>query len=561
MTKHLAAWAALALLLISPAGSPTWAKDQLSIGISQFAANFHPGIDAMVAKAYIQGATYQRINLFNADWRLECQLCVETPTLENGRARIITLPDGKRGMEIRIDIRPDARWGDGRPVTARDVLFGIKVGQTKDVGYSEIRGYERIRAARAQDDKTVVMTIEGVEYTYNWFYGLFALPAHVEEPIFDSLAGKADYGKNSLYNRAPTTPGLWNGPYLVAEYVAGFHVTLAPNPHWGGPRPAFRRVHIRTIENTAALQANLLSGEIDMIAGEIGLTLDQGLEMAKDRRVTDRFSVIFQPGLIYEHIDLNLDNPLLKDRRVRQALLLGIDREGLTRQLFEERQPVAHSNIHPRDVQFDPKVRRYPFDPRQAARLLDEAGFSRRAADGVRLNAQGQRLSLDFQTTAGNRTRELVQQALLSQWRELGIETLVKNEPARLFFGETMRQRRFTGLAMYAWISAPESTPRTQMHSQNIPTAANNWAGQNYPGYFNADMDRLIESIEGELDANRRKALWAIYQNLYANELPVLPLFFRADVFVLPRPLQGVRPTGNQFPSTHWIPGWRWSAP
>lgn len=560
LRQSIVALAIVALAALAGAGAmaTAWAKDTLTIGLSQFPANFHPGIEAMVAKSYIQGATFLRINQYNANWQPECHLCVKMPTLENGLAKRVALPDGKQGIEIRFEIRPDARWGDGTPVTARDVIFGVKVGQTKDVGYAETEGYRRIRSIRADGDKAVVIVNDKVTFDYYLMPSLFVLPAHLEEPIFDRLANKADYGKETLYNRNPTLAGLWNGPYRVAEFAPGSHIALTPNAEWRGPKPNFARVTMRVIENTAALQANLLSGDIDMIAGELGITLDQGLEMAKDPRATRSHQILFQPGLVYEHIDLNLDNPILKDQRVREALLVGVDREALVQTLFEGRQPVAHTNIHPRDFGHHPNVRRYSYDPRRAGQLLDQAGWTRRGPDGVRLNAQGQRLSLMFQTTAGNKTRELVQQALQSQWREIGIETAVQNEPARVFFGETTRQRRFPALAMFAWISSPENVPRTIMHSGGIPTQENGWSGQNYTGYRNTEMDAVIEAIEGELDPAKRKALWAQYQEIYARDLPVLPLYFRADVFVLPRALKGLQPTGNQYPSTAKIHEWRW---
>ncbi len=109
-------------------------------------------------------------------------------------------------------------------------------------------------------------------------------------------------------------------------------------------------------------------------------------------------------------------------------------------------------------------------------------------------------------TTAGNRTRELVQQVLQSQWRRLGIDVRIRNEPARVFFGETTSKRRFSGMAMFAWISAPENVPRTTLHSEEIPSEANGWAGQNYTGFRNAEMDQLLDRLERELDRDQRRA-------------------------------------------------------
>ena len=203
------------------------------------------------------------------------------------------------------------------------------------------------------------------------------------------------------------------------------------------------------IENTAALEANLLSGAIDMVAGELGLTLDQAL--AFEQRNGDRFRVHYQPGLLYEHVDVNLDNPILADLRVRKALMLGLDRQAMSEQLFQGRQPVADTKVSPLDWVYNDDVTHYSEDLEAAGALLDEAGWTE-IRNGIRHNAAGQPLQLELMTTAGNRTRELVEQVLQSQWRRLGIDVRIRNEPARVFFGQTLDERRFTGLAMFAWI-------------------------------------------------------------------------------------------------------------
>src|SRR6202008_1345467 len=134
--------------------------------------------------------------------------------------------------------------------------------------------------------------------------------------------------------------------------------------------------------------------------------------------------------------------------------------------------------------------------------------------NGPRVDANGNRLSFELMTTAGNRSRELVEQVLQSQWRRIGVETRIKNEPARVLFGETLRHRRFD-LAMYAWISSPENVPRSILHSSEIPNEANAFAGQNVPGYRNPEMDRLIDALEVELDRGKRRTLWVEAQRLY----------------------------------------------
>jgi peptide/nickel transport system substrate-binding protein len=307
-----------------------------------------------------------------------------------------------------------------------------------------------------------------------------------------------------------------------------------------------------TVENTAALEANLLAGALDMIAGELGLSLDQAL--AFEQRHGDAYRVIYKPGLAYEHIDANFADPILADRRVRQALLYGIDRQAISKELFGGRQPVADSFVNPLDWVYDPVVKRYPYDPDRAKTLLDAAGW-RGAAGAVRRNQAGAPLALTLATTAGNRSRELIEQVLQSQWRQIGVDLRLANQPARLLFGETLPRRRF-GLAMYAWLSAPESVPRSTLHSSEIPAADNGYGGQNVGGYRNAEVDDLIDHIETELDRDRRKVLWDRLQEIYVEDLPALPLYFRADAYILPKWLDGVTPTGHQYPSSLWIETW-----
>src|SRR5690606_1557627 len=148
-----------------------------------------------------------------------------------------------------------------------------------------------------------------------------------------------------------------------------------------------------------------------------------------------------------------------------------------TQQLFAGKQPVADSFVSPLDWVHAKGLKPYPYDPKRAAALLDEAGWSA-MRQGVRHDAAGKRLTLELMTTAGNRSRELVQQVLQGQWKALGIDIRIRNEPARVFFGETVSRRRFDAMAMFAWISAPENVPRTTQHSTMIPSAENGWSGQ-----------------------------------------------------------------------------------
>lgn len=524
----------------------------LTIGLSQFPATLHPSIEPSTAAAYVGNMARRPLTTYDADWQLVCMLCTELPTLENGGAVLETTPDGKDGIAVTYTLQPGATWGDGIPISTADVVFSWQVGRHPQSAFANIEFYRQLYDITVVDDRTFTLHFDRVTFEYNAVNDLRVLPAHLEGPIFQ--ADPAAYRNRTLYVTRPTEPGLWFGPYRLVEVVSGSRITLEPNPTWYGDPPRFDRIVVRTVENTAALEANLLAGDIDMIAGELGITIDQAL--AFDQRHGSDYQVIFKPGLIYEHIDLNLDNPLLADRRIRQGLMFALDRQTLVDQLFAGHQPVALTSVSALDWIHTDQVMQYPHDPERAAALFAEAGFDR-LTGGIRHNAEGTALAFELTTTAGNRSRELVQQVLQAQWRAAGVAITIRNEPPRVLFGGTLSHREFPAMAMFAWVSSPENVPRTTLGSSHIPTAENNWAGQNYTGFANTEMDDLIERTEVELDRAERERLWHRIQAIYAEELPALPLFFRADAYILPLWLEGVVPTGHQYGTTMAVEHWR----
>ena len=535
------------------ATAPAHAKDELVVAMTQMPGTWNPIISSMLAKSLISNMTARPLTAFDAEWKLVCLACTELPTVENGKARVIDLPDGKRGMEIDFELR-DLRWGDGVPVTTKDVAFTLEVGRHPLSGVASAEGYKRVLKLDIKDDRRFTTTIDRVTFDYN-SSGLMLLPAHIEKPIFE--ANPAEYRNKTAFDTQTTNPGLAFGPYRIVEVMPGSRITLEQNPTWTGEKPYFKRIVVKIIENTAALEANLLSGSVDYVLGELGLSLDQAI--AFEKRHGTKYNVVYKPALIWEHIDVNLDNKLLADKRVRQAMLLAIDRKAMSEKLFDGKQPIAHGGISELDPMFSPGARQYGYDPAEAKKLLDAAGFST-IRNNVRQNAAGERLSIELGTTAGNRVRELVAQVIQSQLRQVGIDVRIKAEPPRIFF-DVMGKRNFSGLGMYAWVQRPGGVPRSTLHSKEIPTAENGWSGQNYPGYANPKMDQALDDAERELLVEKRRGYFAEIQNIAADDLPSLPLFFRVDPFVIPKALKGVTPTGTLNSSTLWVEQWRWEAP
>ena len=562
MRRILVSTAAVALAITAGQAAaqqklPT--NKQLTVGITQEFETFNPLSRQMSASTYMANLTMHPIVAIDAKWQYQCWLCVRIPSIENGGAMIIT-EGGKKKLTAEWEIKPDAKWGDGKPVTGNDVKLAWELGSSPNVSVGDKDVYTRVEkiAVDAKNPKKFTMTLKEARYDF-YQLGTFAvIPAHLEGPIWAKTKTQTGaYEKQTTYVTNPTNPGLYNGPYVIKEIKLGSHVVMERNPTFYAKQANIERVIFKLIPDTATLEANLLAGTIDMIS-ELGMTFDQALafekRLGRDKALAQRFNLLFAEGMTYEHLDFNLSNPILADINVRKAMVHAIDRDRLTKALFEGRQKKAIHNVHPRDVYFTEDVTKYDYDMKKAEALLEVAGW-KKGADGTRTK-DGQKLALVIMTTAQNKSRELVQTYLQAEWKKVGIDVSIKNEPARVFFGETMKKRAFPGIAMYAWVSSPDNPPRSTLHSSQIPTQANGFSGQNFPGWANTTVDKLFDEIVTEFDVNKRKAMMQQILKAYTEEVPVMPLYMRADIAVTPKNLTGFEITGHQFQSTLSIDKW-----
>ena len=273
--------------------------DTLTIGISQYPSTLNPIIENMVAKAYVLGFSHRALVRYNHEWVSECQTCETLPSIANGLAKLETTADGQPGLAVTWVLKEGQFWGDGTPVTTADYAFAREVGQHPQSGAGAMETWRMMIDLEIVDERTMVIHTDRRTYAYNAIYPFAPLPAHLERAIFED--SPAEYKNRTLYQTDPTNPGLYFGPYLVTETSRGSHITLQRNPYWTGPAPAFDSIMVRAIERTTTLEANLLSGNIDMIAGDLGMNIDQALAFRK--RHGDDYQVNFKPGLFYEHID------------------------------------------------------------------------------------------------------------------------------------------------------------------------------------------------------------------------------------------------------------------
>jgi len=486
-------------------------------------------------------------------WKYFPVIAQKIPNLKDGDWKL--LPGNK--MQVTWKLKKGFTWHDGKPVTAQDWIWAWRVNLHPDYPSAGRDVAERVENILAPDPYTLV-----VQWKKKYAFANISvassgvIPKHATEKLFRANPGKFDQAW------AVDAPTVGNGPYVLKEWQKGSSITVEYYPKWPGAdfmpvNPTVKRITYRFISDTNTIIANILSGAADA-NDETAIPFIQGLELEQRLAREGRrdYLLTAEPGLVWEHIDMNLDNVHLGIKNVRQALLAAINREELVAQLFQGKQPVSHTFLPTKHYGYNPNAKKYPFDPAQARRLLAEAGYTP-GPDGI-LQRGGQRLSLTFVTTAGNRTRESVQQILQAQWKAVGVEVRIQNQPARTYFGDALPNRRFE-LAMYAWVFSPASDCEGLYTGDTIPGPGGTGEGQNYPGYKNDEVTRICHAVPEELDEAKRVQLLRRAQDIWNEDLPVLPLYVRSDYTGHKTTLQNWKPTGSNTPPTWNATAWRWA--
>ncbi|MEI9982410.1 MAG: peptide ABC transporter substrate-binding protein [Aliidongia sp.] len=452
-------------------------------------------------------------------------------------------------MEVTYTLQPEARWADGEPVTSQDAVFTAEVARLPDSGLPNAILFRDLRSVRVVDAKTFVMVYDHVEFGLGAPEVFELLPEHIEGPIFRGLANKRDYLQHSAYRSTPTLPGLWMGPYRLAEFGAGKYAVFERNPYWFGEPAYFRKITLRFYPSSSQAQAGLFAGDTDLL--EEG-TLPLNVAADIRARLQDRFVVKTAPSATLLSITINLDQPQLKDKRVRRALLLAIDRPAIAKELLGDGQAVAQSFLAPQDPGYSDSVAHIPFDPVAAAEALREAGDKQNEA-GRWVDAAGTPLGLRLSINAANSLTGPVSERVVAAWQRIGFDATVVPDPALL--SQTLPHRRFA-LALFGWTPTPEYVPQTILGSAGIPTAANNFSGQNFSDLKSSEIDAALSALIGELDGQKRRALWTRLKQDWVDELPALPLFNLPQLYVVPNWLRGFEPTGDAIPSSNFCETW-----
>jgi peptide/nickel transport system substrate-binding protein len=481
-------------------------------------------------------------------------LVTEVPSLENGLA--VLVGDGAdQHLETTFRLRDDAKFSDGTQVSPEDVIFtwqvmrnplwGAAAGNDLESKYSDVI---------KKDERTVVFKMmsereakaagnteqQGPVLDPLYYFGIFNAVIYPSKRLnslvdFDPLnSPKVRDLTSSVYSRQP----VGTGPYTLESWDPGVQMTFKARKDFHLGAPPIDTIVIRGFEaSKETLLAQLQAGDIHTIGSE---TLD----------VSDVDTVNSIPGVrayvragtTVEHIDLNLDNPILADKNVRKAMAYGIDRNELVARVLAGQSTPSDSVIPPISPFFNPDTPKYAYDPDRAKSLLDQAGWTA-GSDGIRVKG-GQRLSLTYQSTNAT-IRQKTMPLVKDQLARVGIELNIDFVPAQTYFGSTGPLRRGTlEAAEYASVGSLDSgiDVVTMFGSKFIPADANNFSGSNYPRWKNSTADALINSEANTLVQAQRKAAMDALQLLLAEELPTIPLYFRPNVTAATNRLANWRP-------------------
>lgn len=525
LITSLAVVASMLLAFVVSPAHPTRAADAktLTVAFSQEPDNLNGYLTSM---AFAQWAIFlMQANLWDYDDKLKPVpvLVAEIPTAANGGT-------SKDGKTTTIKLKKGLKWSDGQPLNADDLVFSYQMIMDKANNFQQGTPIQQVLdKVEKVDDVTVKLTTkEPQPYSENLagVNSFYVLPAHILKPVYDKDKSieKADFNQN---------PTAFSGPYMLKEWKRGSTMTFVVNPNYAGPKPKIETVVIQIFPEPETAYAALASGAVDFIPNL------QPADAKKIQDLTKNATIASVYGSYRESLWLNqrtdktprAGHPALKDKRVRQALRLAINRRGLVKDLLFDNTTVAESMYA--DSPFENKnIKFVEYDPKAAEKLLDDAGW-KKGADGIR-EKDGVKLELKYNTTtAGQRKKN--QAVIQQQLAQVGIKVTLENVDPTQYFGAfkdggTLANGNFD-IGEYAnnTVTTNPANTRTffcdDISSEEVP------GGQNYVGYCNPELDRLWKITEQSLDPKAGQDAANKIQEILAEDVPLIILYNRNDIY------------------------------
>jgi peptide/nickel transport system substrate-binding protein len=406
-------------------------------------------------------------------------------------------------------LHPGVKFHNGQALTSRDVKWTFDSLLQGKIRSTRAAAYRFVDHIDAPDESTVVF--------------------HLNEPfaallwnLSDGAMGIVPYGSGEEVSGHP----IGSGPFRFVSARQDKEVVIERNDDYWGAKARVKRVRFAVVPDTTTRALELQKGSADIASN--ALTFDMVLALTRDPRL----EVQHAPGTVLAYLALNVRDPILKDARVRQALACAIDRRPLIQYLGQGFVRPADSVLPPESWAYNADVPHYDYDPERARHLLDAAGYP--AVSGTRFH-------LTMKTSTEESTR-LLAAVLQQQLHEVQIALDIRSFEFATFFSDVTKGQ----FQMYSlrWIGGNEDPDIFEyaFHSDKFTPH-----GANRSFYSNPRLDALIDQARKELDQNTRKQLYAEVQQILAEDLPYINLWYFDNVVVHSRRVSNLalNPSGS----------------
>lgn len=436
------------------------------------------------------------------------------------------------GRTISLNLRDDIQWSDGTPITANDFVFTYEMIMDPGNIIQSTYPYDQVTAVTAPDDQTVVMTFEEpfAPWMTLWRY---LLPEHVLRPVFDA-EGSLDAAR---WNLAPTVGA---GPYVFEEWESGSFARFVRNDNYYNDPPLIDEIFIRFVPDDASQTAALVTGD-----GDLGTFIPYSDVPTLENAGVDVISVPsgYNEGWFFFFGEDG--HPAVQDVNVRKAIAMAFDRAALSADLLLGlTEPAA--TLWDDMPYVDPSIIPYPYDPVEANRLLDEAGWVDSNGDGTR-DKDGVELVLIHGTTI-REIRQDAQAVAQQQLAEVGIGLEIQSYDADIFFGGYVDGGpAATGqLDIFEWSDGPAVYPDPDhyyWYCSEIPTDEYPDGG-NWQYLCDETLDSLFALQATQTDfAERQQTFYEITRYMFDNVI-WLGLWHDPDIWALSGRLSNVEMSG-----------------
>ncbi|HDX9636557.1 ABC transporter substrate-binding protein [Bacillus cereus group sp. MYBK108-2] len=434
-------------------------------------------------------------------------------------------------LTYTFHLRKDLKFSDGSPLTADDVAFTLTLLHDKayegevDISQYVVKGGKEYKEGKATsiegiqvvDPQTIKITTEKVNSQ-----AIFVLGGTV---LSKAYYGK-DYKQNTSLDYLKDLYGkpLAAGPYKFEKYIPGQEVRFVANENYYAGKPKIQNFIYKITSGDTKLQL-FQTGEVD----HTGLgTGDEVLEQAK---ALEFANIQIETAPSFSYIYMNNNKPYLKDKKVRQALIYGLDRKKYVDTALKGYGTVANVPIHPTSWAYTEEgVNKYEYDKEKAKKLLDEAGW-KVGSDGIR-EKDGQKLKLSYFGPSSAKDSDLLIPIAKENYKEIGVEF----NPEFMDFN-TMLSKVNKGDYDLASVSTPITSDPSETAGEYLSTA-----NETSLGYKNAKVDELIQKGIETVDIEKRKP---IYKELYkelSDDPPVILLNYRRTITGYNGNIKGIDP-------------------